>query len=487
MLDAPVGVERVPGRHSRPRNAPTAGPDAALVPESMDGPVRAGLRRVAAAARLLPHPARRPPRSRGARPAATLAMGRVLRTVGPERIVASSVVAIVLIACGLSLAPADSTAATPLVLTGAVAGDLAERDADDSSVARAPSRDVALAGPVGGTRADEAGPRIVVGGGSEMSTSDIVYGAQGSSRRANTLAKLRPVALSDDVLPVAPEVETLIPGLFLEDGTLLKPVAVDTTVADGRALLRTYKIRSGDTVAAIAKRHGVSLRTIWWANDLKSLTSLPTGKILTIPPVSGLLVVVGATDTLATLAATYRIEGDAILAANQLTDPNLVVGQVLVLPDAVGTKALPKRLPVARPSVSGRSVSPPTRYNGGAFAWPVAGGYISQYFRYGHYGLDIAADRGTMVKAAAGGTVIFAGWKSNGGGYQVWLAHGSNLYTTYNHMSGVSVGQGQSVGRGQQVGRVGSSGFSSGPHLHFEVWRGMIWQEGRRVNPLAYL
>jgi murein DD-endopeptidase MepM/ murein hydrolase activator NlpD len=121
-------------------------------------------------------------------------------------------------------------------------------------------------------------------------------------------------------------------------------------------------------------------------------------------------------------------------------------------------------------------------------AWPVAGGgTISRGFSSGHYGLDIAADRGTPVKAGAAGTVLFAGWKNNGGGYQVWISHGSNLYTTYNHMAGVSVGRGQEVGRGQQVGRVGSTGNSTGPHLHFEVWKGAIWNGGSRVNPLAYL
>jgi murein DD-endopeptidase MepM/ murein hydrolase activator NlpD len=83
--------------------------------------------------------------------------------------------------------------------------------------------------------------------------------------------------------------------------------------------------------------------------------------------------------------------------------------------------------------------------------------------------------------------VIFAGWKNNGGGYQVWIAHGSGLYTTYNHMSAISVGSGQGVSVGQQVGRVGQSGHATGPHLHFEVWRGGVWDGGSRVNPLAYL
>jgi murein DD-endopeptidase MepM/ murein hydrolase activator NlpD len=121
--------------------------------------------------------------------------------------------------------------------------------------------------------------------------------------------------------------------------------------------------------------------------------------------------------------------------------------------------------------------------------WPVVGGgnYISQYFHYGHYGLDIAADAGSRVRAAASGTVVFAGWKSNGGGYQVWIAHGSGLFTTYNHMSGTSVYRGQHVGRGQQVGRVGCTGMCTGPHLHFEVWKGPIWSGGYRVNPLRYL
>ena len=129
----------------------------------------------------------------------------------------------------------------------------------------------------------------------------------------------------------------------------------------------------------------------------------------------------------------------------------------------------------------------PAKYRGGRFAWPVAGGEISRGYGYGHYGLDIAADSGTPVKAAAAGKVIFAGWKNNGGGYQVWIAHGSNLYTTYNHMSSLTVGNGQSVGRGQQVGRVGMTGNATGPHLHFEVWIGHIWDGGQRVNPLNYL
>ena len=64
--------------------------------------------------------------------------------------------------------------------------------------------------------------------------------------------------------------------------------------------------------------------------------------------------------------------------------------------------------------------------------------------------------------------------------------YGNGVYTTYNHMSAITVGNGQTVGRGQQVGRVGMSGHATGPHLHFEVWLGTIWDAGQRVNPMRY-
>ncbi|MBF8290879.1 MAG: hypothetical protein HW391_1847 [Chloroflexi bacterium] len=216
--------------------------------------------------------------------------------------------------------------------------------------------------------------------------------------------------------------------------------------------------------------------TVWWANKLTSKDDLNVGQKLVIPPVDGLVVTVKDGDTLDSIA-----------------DPTLIIGQTLILPEAVGA-AIPTQKP-RPPSTSGGGggggscgCSGPSTYGGGAFSWPVVGGgnYISQYFRYGHYGLDVAADYGSKVRAAGAGTVLYAGWKNNGGGYQVWIGHGSGLYTTYNHLSGVSVSSGQLVGEGQQVGRIGSSGWATGPHLHFEVWIGEIWNGGYRVSPLKY-
>jgi murein DD-endopeptidase MepM/ murein hydrolase activator NlpD len=285
-----------------------------------------------------------------------------------------------------------------------------------------------------------------------------------------------------------------IDGPFSADGMLLKPGAVDTSVSDGKDLLKTYRVRSGDTLVGIAAKFKVSMMTLWWANHLTSKDALRIGQVIKIPPVNGLVIKVGASDTLEGLAARYDVDSADILAANGLEDPNLIVGQTLTIPGARGAQirapkvtARPSTATTHRTSRSSGSSRPPARYTGGTFHWPVAGGYISQYFHYGHYAIDIAAPYGTKVMAAASGTVIFAGWKDNGGGYQVWIAHGSNLYTTYNHMSSLTVGRGQSVGRGQQVGRIGMTGNATGPHLHFEVWRGPVWNGGVRVNPLLYL
>jgi murein DD-endopeptidase MepM/ murein hydrolase activator NlpD len=351
-------------------------------------------------------------------------------------------------------------------------------------------------GAVGGTQGSGTDLRIAVGGANRIAVPEVgdVLDAEYAGRIDSAEVSFRPITLPGDILTEpGSEQATTEPAPFLDDGTLLTGYAPDTAVEDGSDLIQVYRVKSGDTLSGVARKFGVSTMTLWWANKLTSKDDLRVGQLLTIPSVNGLVITVNETDTLESLAAKHDVSEAKIIDLNELEDPTLVVGQVLILPDARGApiptpKPTPK--PVARPRVtsSGSSGGGSVTYTGGAFRWPVVGGgnYISQYYRYGHYGLDIAADYGSRVTAAAGGRVIFAGWKSNGGGYQVWISHGGGLYTTYNHMSGVSVGNGQSVGRGQQVGRIGATGRATGPHLHFEVWRGMIWDGGQRVNPLRY-
>lgn len=330
---------------------------------------------------------------------------------------------------------------------------------------------------VGAAQPASQNVRLAIGGTSSANTADPLLG--GAARTGSAL------------------------GAYVDDGTFYKPVAVDTTVESGSALLRHYTVRSGDTLAGIASHFGVSMMTLYWANHLTAKDALKIGESLIIPPVNGLVVTVAVGDTLDALAAKYKVDAASILDLNGLTDPNLVVGQVLTLPGAKGAP-----IPTASPTPtrrattgSGSSASSASSgssgsytgktpsYSGGAWAWPVVGGgnYISQYFHYGHYADDIAAQYGTPIVAPRAGLVVWAGWNNNGGGYQVWISHGGGIYTASCHMSSVGVSVGQSVGRGQFVGRVGMSGWATGPHDHFEVWIGYPWGSGSyRVNPLNY-
>ncbi len=124
-------------------------------------------------------------------------------------------------------------------------------------------------------------------------------------------------------------------------------------------------------------------------------------------------------------------------------------------------------------------------------AWPVANksSWISQGWHTYHKANDIASYSGTPVVPMRSGKVVFAGWKSNCGGYQVWVSHGSGLYSAYYHLRSESVSRGQAVtAQVTRLGRVGSSGCASGSHLHFEVWRGYPWSSGSyRVRPFSYI
>jgi murein DD-endopeptidase MepM/ murein hydrolase activator NlpD len=296
----------------------------------------------------------------------------------------------------------------------------------------------------------------------------------------------------------APDAEAVVglgfadAAVAIDDGTIYKPVAVDTSIHSSAGMLQHYTVKEGDTLTGIASRFGVSMMTVFWANKLDTTQDLKVGRDLIIPPVNGLIVTVKAGDTLDSLAKDNKITVAEIIQVNDLQDTNLIVGQVLVLPGAKGAP-LPTPKPTTAPvtpfGAGCGSCGGNVKFQGGAWAWPVVGGgnYISQYFTAGHLGVDIAAAYGTTIVSPLAGQVIWAGWKSNGGGYQVWISHGNGIYTSLNHMSAVTSNAGQHVDRGQRVGRVGNSGWATGSHLHLEVWIGVPWESGSyRVNPLRY-
>jgi murein DD-endopeptidase MepM/ murein hydrolase activator NlpD len=123
--------------------------------------------------------------------------------------------------------------------------------------------------------------------------------------------------------------------------------------------------------------------------------------------------------------------------------------------------------------------------------WPVANtsSYISQGYSSTHPAEDIASYAGTRVVPVRSGKVVFAGWKNNCGGYQVWVSHGNGLYTAYYHLRNVYAWRGEWVyGEKTTIGRVGMTGCATGPHLHIEVWKGYPWSSlSYRVRPWPYI
>lgn len=263
--------------------------------------------------------------------------------------------------------------------------------------------------------------------------------------------------------------------------------AFDTTTAVSvkpRDNVIAYIVENGDTVSSIAKKFDVSIDTVRWQNDLKSIDAIKPGQTIEIPPVTGIVHQVKRGETVYSVAKKYDVDPQQIINWPFNTYGNdetfaLAAGQTLVVPDGVKpAEALwdPKRY-VAQRTPNAGVVSPT-----GQFIWPVSGS-ISQRYVWYHRGLDIANKAAPAVLAADSGTVTVAGWPDSGGyGNRVMLSHGNGLETLYAHLSSISVVPGQTVNRGDVIGVMGSTGRSTGPHLHFEIRRG-----GELLDPLQFL
>lgn len=243
-----------------------------------------------------------------------------------------------------------------------------------------------------------------------------------------------------------------------------------------------HDVVAGETLSSIAERYGVSVDTIKWENSISSDSALKTGSKVRILPVSGLAHKVKDGDTIYSVAKKYKAEAQAILDFpfnNVSDDLALNIGDTLIVPDGTPVEA-----PKSRPTqyLASKDASLPPITGGGQFAWPTNGG-ISQYFSWYHPGMDIANRAAPAVQAADGGRVITSGFvDSSGYGNRVVIDHGNGYQTLYAHLSANYVSTGQNVAKGQVIGQMGSTGRSTGTHLHFEVRNG-----GRQVNPLSFL
>ena len=227
---------------------------------------------------------------------------------------------------------------------------------------------------------------------------------------------------------------------------------------------RIYIVQQGENPSIIGERYGVDMYSMLWTNELENGETIRPGQQLRIPPVPGAGRTVKEGDTLESIAKRFEVEPEVIVTANKLQPgAKLVVGTYLFVPG--GRLPIPELIP---------------GYATGRLVWP-ARGWISAYYTPGHPGIDIADVFGVPIYAADGGVVRSAGW--NGGyGNQVVIDHRNGIVTTYSHLSRFFFGQGQLVAKGSMIGHNGSTGYSTGPHLHFEVFR-----NGQPDNPLNFL
>ncbi|MFA6106177.1 MAG: peptidoglycan DD-metalloendopeptidase family protein [Patescibacteria group bacterium] len=290
--------------------------------------------------------------------------------------------------------------------------------------------------------------------------------------------------LTEDDLNAEDELAVLNQG-----GTALqKPEMVSTDkIIRLRESAMTYAVEEGDTVSTIAQKFAVSVNTILWENDLTAYSIIRPGDKLNILPTSGISYKVARGDTLVNIANKYGVSQDEIAKANKLAGGTLQAGQKLIIPGGRRIEAVAYR----QPSYSGISVlkdlgkiikpgnSKPI--SGNKMNWPTAGYRITQYYSWRHTAVDIANKIGTPIYAADAGTIEFIGW-GTGYGNQIVIDHGGGKKTRYAHLSKFFTKKGQQVSKGETIGAMGSTGWSTGSHLHFEI---II--NGTKYNPLNYI
>ncbi|MEN6414845.1 MAG: M23 family metallopeptidase [Veillonellales bacterium] len=261
--------------------------------------------------------------------------------------------------------------------------------------------------------------------------------------------------------------ETVVP-----DSSQEQPVAPANIMSN---IIKTHTVTEGETLGTIAAQYNIDVDTLLGANPELSEEIHP-GDQLVILPQKGVLHAVDMGDTLWSMANDYGVDMEIIMQANGKTSEDLTIGEKLFVPGA--KPAAKKEVMVARakPQVS--------RGSANRFSWPVQGEISSPFgYRWGrlHSGIDIANDSGTSIHAAMSGRVTYTGYYS-GYGYTLIMEHAQGYETLYGHLSGFAVGSGQYVRAGQVIAYMGSTGNSTGPHLHFEVH-----QNGRVIDPMNVL
>ena len=257
-----------------------------------------------------------------------------------------------------------------------------------------------------------------------------------------------------------------------EDGSVLTA----SSVGIGEPVtFQTYTVKAGDSISTISRKFGLSnISTLIAVNDISNVRTLRSGQKLRIPSTDGLVYKVQAGDSLNSLSVKYHVSVEEILDANDLSSESLSKGMNLFIPGAkMDAASLKKAM-------------------GELFVYPITAAWRLTS-RFGprkdpftgvasnHTGIDMACPTGTPIRSAMSGTVVYVGWSNIFGNYII-INHGNGYQSLYGHMSKTSVKKGQSVDSSTKIGLVGSTGYSTGPHLHFTVYK-----NGKLVDPMTLL
>jgi murein DD-endopeptidase MepM/ murein hydrolase activator NlpD len=269
----------------------------------------------------------------------------------------------------------------------------------------------------------------------------------------------------------------------VEDAAVLNPLAIDAALEGvpeppeyslpQMLFYSAYTVMEGDTIGEIVRNFGLNQDTLISLNGIKNSRLLRIGQVLRIPNQDGILYTVKEGDVLEAIAEKYRVDPRDIQTVNELFSERVNAGSSLFIPGA--------RL----------EWTDLQEINGDLFIWPVRGyitspyGYRSSPFPPGHRqfhtGLDIGSPLGTPIRAAMTGRVSAAGYNDISGNYVV-ISHHSGYRTLYAHMNVIRVKAGAYVKTGERIGDVGSTGLSTGAHLHFTVYK-----DGLTVNPRSLM
>ena len=245
------------------------------------------------------------------------------------------------------------------------------------------------------------------------------------------------------------------------------PLGTQADIVEGKnnGEISLYVVREGDTLSQIGEMFDVSVNTIRWANDIEYGEEIQPGDALAILPITGIKHTVKKGDTLSTIAKKYNADSTEIRSYNGLSsDRRLAVGDVVIIPHG----EIEAPAPAVRSTPRGVSGGGPTY--AGYYMRPIAGGQRSQGI-HGYNAVDLATYAGAEIYASAAGRVIIsknAGWNGGYGNYVV-IKHDNGTQTLYAHNARNNVSVGQIVSQGQVIGYVGSTGRSTGAHVHFEI------------------